>query len=291
MIEPILAATGASGDAVGIGAVISLVGLFLVVAGVRRLGTAVSMYRSTTTPVREIPQSDDPVEFGGTAEPPTDDETIDAPFSGEPAFCCTVWMETEDLQRTDIEGAEVLESKEPATRSDPETRTNWLLSERDGFRQPFVVRDGGGRVAVDPAGADLDITGHMGSVALTLEPNDSLPDGVRQRLRSLEAADVAFDCDPDTWRRDGERVRFREARLEPGDDVHVAGGAVESVPEEWGSAVNATVGAANGDRYLISKGTESSVVRRHAVQFVTGLAVGGVLLALGLHSMGVLSAF
>jgi hypothetical protein len=53
--------------------------------------------------------------------------------------------------------------------------------------------------------------------------------------------------------------------------------------------VAATVAAPDEDDFLISEGTKPEVVRKHAVQFVTGAAVGLALLALGLHVTGVVS--
>lgn len=272
-----------------IGGALSALGTLLAVAGVRRGFTAASLYRNEAVPLRRVGKHDGPVEFDGQVELPAGDEGIDAPFSGEPAVCYEVWMQTRTRHHTDVDGAEVLESKEPKRMSN--TETAWQLAETDEFRRPFVVRDGGARARVDPTGADLDITGNMGETELTVESGDRLPEDVRNRLAGLDAAGVEFDPDPETWDREEDHVQYREARLEPGDPVHVAGAAVESVPDEWGSEVAATVGDAGADeRFMISRGTESAVVRRNLTQFVTGVAVGGVLLALGLYVAGVTDA-
>jgi len=66
----------------------------------------------------------------------------------------------------------------------------------------------------------------------------------------------------------------------------VNGAKVRSVPEEWGSAVDATVEEAEtDDRYMISHGTESEVVRRRLIQFVTGTIVGSAILAIGVRAL------
>jgi hypothetical protein len=269
-----------------VGVALCAFGGLLVVAGVRRLGTAVSLSRTDAVSLRDVPRTDGPVEFEGQARSLADEDPLEAPFSGEDALCCAVWMETEDRHRTDVDGAEVLESKEPETYRN--TEQSWLLAESDEFEQPFVVADGGARVAVDPADADLDITGHMGETVLTVDAGESLPDEIHGRLERLDRAGITFDTAVETWNRDDERVKYREARLEPGDPVHVAGGAVTHVPDEWGSNVDATVGAPEtDDRFLISQGTESSVVRKHFVQFITGVVAGTILLVLGLSAFGV----
>jgi hypothetical protein len=143
-------------------------------------------------------------------------------------------------------------------------------------------------VAVDPANADLDITGHMGEAVLTVDAGESLPDDVHERLERFDQEGVGFDTAVETWDCEDDRVKYREARLEPDDSVHVAGGTVENVPDEWGAEVDATVGVSGtGDRFLISEGTESSVVRKHLTQFATGITVGLLLFTLGLHVLGV----
>jgi hypothetical protein len=269
-----------------VGVALCAFGGLLVVAGVRRLGTAVSLSRTDAVSLRDVPRTDGPVEFEGQARSLADEDPLEAPFSGEDALCCAVWMETGDRHRTDVDGAEVLESKEPETYRN--TEQSWLLAESDEFEQPFVVADGGARVAVDPTDADLDITGHMGETVLTVDAGESLPDEIHGRLERLDRAGITFDTAVETWTRDDERVKYREARLEPGDPVHVAGGAVTHVPDEWGSNVDATVGAPEtDDRFLISQGTESSVVRKHFVQFITGVVAGTILLVLGLSAFGV----
>ena len=293
-----------------VGVALCAFGGLLAVAGVRRLGTAVSIYRTDAVPLQDVPRTDGPVEFEGRARSPADEDpleapfsgedalctpmpttssgefVLEAPFSGEDALCCAVWMETEDRHRTDVDGAEVLESKEPETYRN--TEQSWLLAESDEFEQPFVVADRGARVAVDPTDADLDITGHMGETVLTVDAGESLPDEIHGRLERLDRAGIAFDTAVKTWNRDDERVKYREARLEPGDPVHVAGGAVTHVPDEWGAEVDAAVGAPEtDDRFLISQGTESSVVRKHLVQFITGVVIGTILLVLGSSAFGV----
>lgn len=264
-------------------------GGFLVIAGLRRLLTAVSLHRNEATLVRNVAGSEGPVEFDGRAEPRAEDGALEAPFSGETALCCEVWMKTKSRHRTDADGVEPLGPESPEKQRN--TDQSWLLAESGAFRRPFVVQDGGTRVEVDPEEADLDITGHMGESVLTVGSDEPLPDDVLERLRALERTGVALDCAPETWDREEDRVQYREARLEPGDAVHVAGGTVESEPEEWGSGITATIGASEtADRFLISEGTESTVVREHLIQFATGVTVGLTLFGLGLHASGITGA-
>lgn len=270
-----------------IGGVMSLFGALLLFGGVRRLGTAISVWRTEAIPVRDVAQTDGTVEFDGRAEPPGEG-AFAAPFSGEDALCCNVWMETNGEYRTDADGVEVLGPQE--VKRQRNTRTSWRLAQSDDVRRPFVVAEDGHRVRVDPVDATLDIMGHMGETVLTVDAGESLPADVRERLRALAQQDVAFDCDPDTWDDQTDTVRYREARLEPGELVHVANGAVERVPEEWGSDVAATVGASeSGGSFTVSEGTEATVVRSNLVQFTTGVLLGSALLVVGLSVAGLLS--
>jgi hypothetical protein len=267
------------------GLVLCTFGGLLAFAGVRRLFTAISLYRNDAVPIRNVAGSDAPVEFEGRAESRADEDAFEAPFSGEPALCCEVWMETADQYRTDADGTELLGPEGPERQR--HTRQSWLLAESDDARRPFVVRDGGARAVVDPAEATLDIADHMGEAVLTVGAGESLSQEARERLAALDGIDAEFDGSTERWDREDDRVQYREARLEPDAPVHVAGGAVRSTPDQWGSGVTATVGPSDADRFLLSEGTESNVVRENLVQFSTGVTVGLVLVALGLRAAGV----
>jgi hypothetical protein len=267
-----------------VGAVFSLVGGLLVVAGVESLVTAVSLHRNDAVPVRAVTKADPPVEFDGTAEARTDDGAFAAPFSGEEALYCDVWIEAKSRHRTDVDGVAVLGGEGP--RRPTNTDTSWGLVETADIERRFVVREGGARVVVDPTNADFDVDdGHTGETVLTVGEGETLSEDVRERLAALDDTGVDFDCDPATWDRAEDAVRYSEVRLDPGEPVHVAGAAVQSRPEEWGNPVDATVDAADGERLLVSEGTDSSVVRKHYVQFATGVAVGLGALAIGIQAL------
>ncbi|WP_121821293.1 hypothetical protein [Halostella salina] len=271
-------------DGVVIGTVFSLFGVGLFYGGLRQLRSGLSLYRNDAVSVRDVAGSEGTVEFDGRAEPRADEDAFAAPFSGEPALCCEVWMEKKSIRPDrDEEGMKVYSSEEHMRMDDHEV--TWGLAESDEIRRPFTVGEGGARVMVDPEGATLDITGHMGESVLTVDEGETLSEDAGERLAALDGGDDGFDATVDTWDDEEATVRYREARLEPGETVHVAGASVESVPEEWGSGVDATVAASEPDSYRISRGTESAVVRRHLIQFVTGVAVGGAALGIGVRSL------
>jgi len=266
-------------DGLLIGVVFSLFGLGLFVAGVRRFFWGLSLYHNDARAVREIPQTEGAVEFDGQALPPGDGDSFEAPFSGEEAVLCQIWMEKMSRFSEDGE-AEIYFDEDHRSPADTEKR--WGLVESDEIRQPFAVADGGARVVVDPEEANLDITGHMGEVVHGTEEGESLSEEVTERLEAFDGRANDFDSSLETWDDEESAVKYREARLEPQDTIHVTGAAVQSIPEEWGSAVDATVANSEADdRYMISRGTESEVVRRHFIQFVTGTIVGLGFLGVG----------
>jgi hypothetical protein len=79
-----------------VGVALCAFGGLLVVAGVRRLGTAVSLSRTDAISLRDVPRTDGTVEFEGQARSLMDQDPLQAPLSGEDALCCAVWMETGD---------------------------------------------------------------------------------------------------------------------------------------------------------------------------------------------------
>jgi hypothetical protein len=266
-------------DGAVIGIVFSLFGLGLFVAGIRRLFWALSLYRNDAMAVREVAQSEGAVEFDGQVVTPSADDAFEAPFSGEEAVLCQIWMEK--MSRFSEDGESEIHLDEDY-RDPADTEKRWGLADTGEIRQPFAVADGGARVVVDPEDANLDITGHMGEVVHGIEEGESLSEDVRKRLRALDDTDTDFDASLETWDDEESAVKYREARLEPQETVHVTGAEVTSVPEAWGSAVDAKIGkSTTDDRYMISRGTESDVIRRHAIQFVTGTIVGAGLLAIG----------
>jgi len=266
-----------------IGVVFSLFGLGLLVAGIRRLFWAQSLYRTDAIPAREVPQSSGAVEFDGTVLPAGDGEGFEAPFSGEQAVLCQIWMEKMSRFAEDGE-AEIYFDKDH--RSPMDTEKRWGLADTDEIRQPFAVSEGGARVVVEPDDADLDITEHMGEVVHGIDEGETLSEEIKERLTTLAEMNTDFDGSLETWDDEESNVKYREARLEPHDEVHVTGAAVQSIPEEWGSAVDATVGNSDtDDRYMISRGTESDVIRRHFVQFVTGTLIGLASMGIGGRSL------
>lgn len=185
-------------DGVLIGAVMFLLGAGLLLAGLGKLRTGLSLYRTDTTPLREVPQADGPVEFDGAAVASAEAGAFTAPFSGEEARLCQLWVEKASTHYTDDEeGLDVDVSNSPV---DGTPETTWGLAETDEIRREFVVSDGG-RVAVDPTDADLDITGHMGEQVHKIGRGERLSEDVRDRLAELDGDDSMAHSSGGTTRK------------------------------------------------------------------------------------------
>ena len=267
-----------------IGGVMCLLGAGLFVGGVRSSLTALSIYRTGNTTIRKLPQADGPVEFEGQAEATADDGAFEAPFSGEPALLCEIWMEQTSRHIDDEDSDQVIYTE--GQKQTNATETVWGLAESDKIRWPFAVSKNGARAVVEPAGANLDITGHMGDVVHGTDEGETLSEEVRERLAALDGTDVTFDASLETWDAEEENTRYRESRLEPGEAVHVTGAEVDHLPDQWGSGIEATVGeSSTDDRFLISRGTEPEVIRRRAIHLVSGVVIGLGLLGLGVFTV------
>jgi len=274
------------------GALVAGVGGLFVLAGVKQLVTAVSVSRSEVVPVRDVATRDGPVEFDGRAEAPADEGAFEAPFSGEEALYCEVWMKAKSQHGSgpQSEGIHLGDSKPHDPDDTQSSNDMWGLAESGDVRQQFVVEEGGTRVSVDPEWATFEIDGHMGESVLGVGAGETLSEEVRTRLERLDEMDPEFDGSLEKWDREDQQVQYSEERLVPGDSVHVANGHVERAPDGWGTGVSATVGAPDaGGGFTIREGSESSVVRKHLVQFATGTVVGLALLALGLHAAGLVT--
>ena len=177
------------------GALVSAFGGLLVLAGVKQLFTAVSVSRSENVPVRNVASRDGLVEFDGRAEAPADEGAFEAPFSGEEALYCDLWMKAKSDHGSGAHSEGIhLGDSEPHDHDDTvNANDSWGLAESGDVRQAFVVEEGGTRVSVDPEGASFDIEGHMGESVLGVGEDSPLSEEVRDRLARLDEMDPEFD--------------------------------------------------------------------------------------------------
>lgn len=235
---------------------VSVFGLVFVVAG------AVTMYRgrteraeggriaeTETTQLRDLAPG--PVEVKGSASPAEDATALESPFSGAEALAVRVEVE----ERQD---------------------GNWNTIFEDERAEPLLVDDGTGEVPVErPSAGGLDLEGTETEVGVDDEP----PAAVRRYVENEPALEV-----PD--RRSmgpvsvGERRRYTEGVLEPGDDVYVLGAARETAAG-WDRRDHVIdEPTASGDFVLSNKPESELIAERTRGGFVL-LAFGCLLAVVG----------
>lgn len=221
-------------------------------AGVVALSVAAGnydWYRSTDVPVQETGfVHEGPIQVSGEARPV--DEPLDGPFSEEP---CLAYAISVQERRWMSSGQRPIAVDAAATR--------------------FYVDDGSGGLLVDPAEADV----------LVARPTDLLGRDVTLRVDGDESppAHVRSSFDELGIRPSSNDRTYREAHLQPGDEVYVVG-SCRSVG--YGYDANRVVAdASDVPAFVVTSGdvddVSSSVrrlVRRSAAVGAT-LALVGVL--------------
>jgi hypothetical protein len=124
------------------------------------------------------------------------------------------------------------------------SESDWSLLGAGEDSHPFILADGSGSVLVEPAGASLEL---QSSTVIEVDPDESTPPQVAQFLAETP------DIDPDHQ----QTRRYRESRLDPGDDVHVLGPVREVGSSfELPGAVDAVVGLENPDERGLTVGED-----------------------------------
>lgn len=238
------------------------VGLATVAKAVPRYRRAVTFWRSDPIDAGDARRAEGVVELEGTVV--ADGDVLDGTLCGDD--CVVV-------------DYEIKEFKPWSDRL--------VTVEDDTETVPFALEDHTGRVAIDPAGAELSVPDEA---AVEIDPDDPL----RPQLESADPDDVTDGTISYsthgllTRYRSWGRQWYREHPLRPGDEVHVYGPVTtDATDEEWGSGVDATVSADAGEgQFVVSRGDESSAIRWSlggaAILSAFGLAAIVVGVALGL---------
>ncbi|NUC71828.1 hypothetical protein HTZ84_05795 [Haloterrigena sp. SYSU A558-1] len=242
--------------------------------------------RTPVTDAGDVVGDGSPVRVSGTVRPL--EEPLKAPLSGREAVCYELSVTREGVAESDDEpettrsgrGASFLSFADATLR---ETRPI------DDRRTAFLLEDETGRVAVDPADATL-----------RLEETESTDVPAGERLSgSLRTHLAETDYDPTE-----HRETYREATVEPGDELTVVGVArgrdrakpdrnVRQVPnarddgsrpdraDESALALEAlptvTDGEESGSEHIVAVGCERRVDRRFR-RTIAGCALAGLAL-------------
>jgi len=239
---------------------VATVGGYFLLTGGRELYTVAHILRNDPVPIRTVDGHTGPVEIEGTAVVDEESGTVTAPLTGSDCLAYTY---------------EVQELRSSGKHSDWET-----LDEGMGGVD-FLVDDDTARVRVDPERADVRFESH----SVTVPPGTELPDSLARYVAASDAVDEQ-DRTLDlvvTELSVGNKQRFVERRLDPGERVYVYGHARRGPAAEWGSdLVDAVVGAGDGTPVFVisdtdERGTAWRIARGGLCK--TGLGVGALGLA------------
>jgi hypothetical protein len=246
-------------------------GGFLVLVGAGYLRNYRDM-RGDPADVRQLEAGDGPVELVGRAR--EHGEPLRSPFTDTPTLVAE-WQIQE------------------YTSSGSTGNKDWSSTRWDEHSEPFVLDTDTGRVVVEPGGAQLNVDE---SDRVEVAPEESPPAGVAEFV----------DDDEHLERESRFRRRFRESRIDPGDEVHVLGPVRTVAPDPTlPRDVDAVVGVENheertiqvgeddlaavrdkaardGFRFVLTRGGEADAERRQLRNGLVWAATGGLVAAGGM---------
>ncbi|ELZ17309.1 hypothetical protein C477_13800 [Haloterrigena salina JCM 13891] len=263
------------------------IGSYYLGGAVTTLRSYLRVRRTPVTDAGDVAGDDDPVRVSGTMRPLK--EPLEAPLSGREAVCYELSVTREGVAESD-DGPETTRSGRGASFLSFADATLRETRPIDDRRTAFLLEDETGRVAVDPAGATL----RLEETESTVVPAGERPSG------SLRTHLAETDYEPTE-----HRETYREATVEPGDELTVVGVArggdrakpdrnarqVPNARDDDGSRPDradesalelealptVTDGEGSGSEHIVAAGCERRVDRRFR-RTIAGCALAGLAL-------------
>ncbi|ELZ30823.1 GIDE domain-containing protein [Halorubrum distributum] len=213
---------------------------------------AVRLLRTTATSPAGLDGAERRIRVTGRVAA-VDDETLPAPFGGDP--CCCVEYDVSEL-RSQGKGQ------------------SWVTIDGGEAGVPFRVDDGGTGVRVDPAAAAFSLAVDE---KVKLDAGEEPPERVRGFIHAVDEVDdteTGYEVGPLTI-GDDPRRRYVQRTLRPGDEVTVVGDS-EAFPDAPVGEVKSRI--ADGSPFVVSDAS----ARRTALRMVGGSAVPILLGAVAL---------
>ncbi|MYL67911.1 GIDE domain-containing protein [Halorubrum distributum] len=204
---------------------------------------AVRLLRTTATSPAGLDGAERRIQVTGRVAA-VDDETLPAPFGGDP--CCCVEYDVSEL-RSQGKGQ------------------SWVTIDGGEAGVPFRVDDGGTGVRVDPAAAAFSLAVDE---KVKLDAGEEPPERVRGFIDAVDEVDdteTGYEVGPLTI-GDDPRRRYVQRTLRPGDEVTVVGDS-EAFPDAPVGEVKSRI--ADGSPFVVSDAS----ARRTALRMVGGSAV------------------
>ncbi|HMB51068.1 MAG TPA: GIDE domain-containing protein [Natronoarchaeum rubrum] len=218
-----------------------------------------TLRRNDPLPVMDVANATGVVEIEGSAE--SGGRTLQSPFTETPCLVCQY---------------QVKEWQSSGQNS------HWKTLYEGNESVPFLVEDDTGSVTVDPEGAEFALDE---DADIESDGGETPPERVQRFLDQIgvdreEGGETSIG--PISFNR-GDRRKYVEKRLDPGDPVHVYGQSRSGrTAGEVSGSVNAVVGSGRATpNFRISEGDESAAIRRHvksgAIYAVFGAVIAGIV--------------
>ncbi len=244
----------------GFSAVFVVVGLYVLNRGRVARARSQRIAETETTPVRELQPGT--AEVKGVAQPAEDGNTLESPITNQEAVA--TYVETEEWESSGEGGG------------------NWRTKHERSSAVPMLVDDGTGEVLVElPADGDLDVEEQQWKVGSGDEP----PEQIKRYLETEAEVDEASrkEFGPLSF---GERRRYSEGVIEPGEEVYVLGTAREE-QGDWGERNFAIDAPTESGDFILSDKSEAELIKEGKRGGLVYLLFGGVLTAVGLFVMAI----
>jgi len=240
----------------GVGLVFVLVGAYTMNRG--RVGRARSgrIAETETTKIRELRPGT--VEVKGTAHLAEDVNLVESPITKKAGLATYVEMEQWE--------------------SSGQGGGNWETKHEEQTAVPIVVDDGSGEVRVElPADGDLNVE----EAETTVEAGHEPPETIEQYVKNEAAIDEATRREFGPLRT-GERRRYSEGVIEPGEEVYVLGRAREDADADWGERSFVIDEPTEFGDFVLSDKSEEELVREGKRSGLVSLVFGGALVVAGI---------
>lgn len=248
--------------AVSYGLVLVTVGGVVAALAATQLRPVAHILRNDPLAVRDLVYHDGPAEVEGAAR--ADDETVRAPFTG--VECLVYEYEAQEY------------------RSSGQS-SYWKTLDEGAAAVPFLLEDDTGAVRVDAPEAEL----HVETRTVTVPAGEEPPERIARYIRQTDEIDPQHGRTVDlvvTELNVGNRQRFRERRVDPGDEVYVYGALERAPAGEWGSGVVDALLTRGGSPLVVSDTSELGTALRIGRWPLLFLAGALVLLLPGVGLLG-----
>lgn len=239
----------------GVGVIFVFVGLYTMNKGRRKRAQSERIADTETTPVRELQPGT--VEVKGEAQPAEAASLVHSPITNQEAVA--TYVEMEEWESSGQGGG------------------NWQTKHESQTAVPMTVDDGTGEVRVElPADGVVNVEETQWEVNSGDEP----PEQIERYLETESEIETAsrHDIGPLSV---GDRRRYSEGVIEPGEDVYVLGLAREQ-EAGWGDRDFVIDDPTDAGDFILSDKSEETLIREGKRSALVSLAFGGVLGAVGL---------